>query len=84
MTPASFVLIGTILSFDSFFATVEFQINPPVNGGASIAVLPTAAIPCKTEIGKKVYVVKYEHEETPTITCAKNGGMSESRRDKTN
>ena len=83
MTPTSFVLVGTILSFDSFFATVEFQTNPPVNGGPSIAVLPTQAIPCETKVGKKLYVVKYEHEESPTITCAKQGAQDESRRDKT-
>ena len=65
----SFVLIGTILSFDSFLATVEFQTNPPVNGGASLAVMPISAIPCEIEVGKKVYVVKHENQETPTITC---------------
>mgnify|MGYP001350559533 CR=1 FL=1 len=68
---SSFVLIGTILSFDDFLATVEFQLNPAVNGGPSVAVLPVEAIPCKVEIGKKVYVVKYEEQETPTISCQK-------------
>jgi len=67
----SFVLVGTILSYDAFLATVEFQINPPVNGGPSIAVMPVEAIPCEVEIGKKVYVVKYEEQETPTISCQK-------------
>ena len=67
----SFVLIGTILSFDSFLATVEFQTNPPVNGGASLAVMPVSAIPCAAEVGKKVYVVKYEEQEIPTISCEK-------------
>jgi len=71
MTPASFVLIGTVLSFDSFFATVEFQTNPPVNGGAALAVMPIAAIPCDIEKGKKLYVVKYENQETATISCEK-------------
>ena len=66
-----FVLIGTIMSFDSFLATVEFQTNPPVNGGASLAVMPISAIPCEIEVGKKVYVVKYEEQEIPTITCEK-------------
>jgi len=66
-----FVLIGTIMSFDSFLATVEFQTNPPVNGGASLAVMPIDAIPCEIEVGKKVYVVKYEEQEIPTITCEK-------------
>jgi len=64
-----FVLVGTILSFDPFLATIEFQTNPPVNGGASLAVMPVEAIPCDVEVGKKVYVVKHENQETPTITC---------------
>ena len=64
-----FVLVGTILSFDAFLATIEFQTNPPVNGGASLAVMPVEAIPCDVEVGKKVYVVKHENQETPTITC---------------
>ncbi len=71
MTMTSFVLIGTILSFDNFLVTVEFQTNPPVNGGASLAVMPINAIPCDVKIGKKVYVVKYEKQEIPTISCEK-------------
>ena len=67
----SFVLVGTILSFDPVFVTVEFQTNPPVNGGPSLAVMPVTAVPCKVETGKKVYVVKYEGQEIPTITCEK-------------
>jgi len=67
----SFVLVGTILSFDSFLTTVEFQSNPPVNGGPAVAVLPLEAVPCKVEVGKKIYVVKYEEQETPTISCEK-------------
>ena len=69
MTPASFVLVGTIISFDSFLATVEFQTNPPVNGGPSLAVVPVEAIPCDIKVGKKLYVVKYEKQDIPTITC---------------
>jgi len=65
----SFVLIGTILSFDTFLTTVEFQTNPPGNGGPSLAVVPIEAIPCEIEVGKKVYIVKYEKQEVPTISC---------------
>ena len=67
----SFVLVGTILSFDSFFATVEFQTNPPSNGGGSIAVMPLNAIPCDIKIGNIIYVVKQELQEVPVITCKK-------------
>ena len=67
----SFVLVGTILSFDSFFTTVEFQTNPPSNGGGSIAVMPLNAIPCDIKVGNKIYVVKQELQEVPVITCKK-------------
>ena len=67
----SFVLVGTVLSFDSFFTTVEFQTNPPSNGGGSIAVMPLNAIPCEVKVGKTIYVVKQELQEIPTITCKK-------------
>jgi len=73
---SSFVLIGTILSFDAFLATIEFQTNPPVNGGPSLAVMPAHAIPCDLKIGRKVYVVKHEKQEIPTITCAKDSETS--------
>ncbi len=65
----SFVLIGTILSHDAVFSTVEFNTNPATNGGPSIAVLPNTAIPCEAEVGKKIYVVKDENMKQPTITC---------------
>ena len=71
MVLKSFVLVGTILSYDSFLATVSFNLNPSKNGGPSIAVLPIEAIPCEVTVGKKVYVVKYEEQEVPIITCEK-------------
>ena len=70
-TLASFVLIGTVISHDSFLATVSFNMNPAQNGGPSLAVLPVEAIPCKVEVGKKVYIFKYEKQEIPIITCKK-------------
>jgi hypothetical protein len=70
-TLTSFVLVGTVLSYDSFLATVEFQTNPPTNGGQSLAVMPVNSIPCEIKIGKKVYVVKDKNQEIPTITCEK-------------
>ncbi len=70
-TLTNFVLIGTIVSSDSFLSTVEFTLNPAVNGGPSIAVLPNEAIPCKIEVGKKIYVVKDDSQDIPVITCEK-------------
>lgn len=67
----TFVLIGTVLSHDSFLATVSFDLNPQQNGGPSIAVLPIKAIPCDITIGKKVYVTKYKEKQLPIITCEK-------------
>ena len=71
MTLSSFVLTGVILSFDSFLATVEFNLNPAVNGGPSIGILPVDAIPCKVKVGQELYIVKNEKEEIPIITCKK-------------
>ena len=65
----SFVLVGTILSHDDILSTVEFNLNPAVNGGPSIAVLQNSAIPCEIKVGKKIYVVKSEAMEHPEITC---------------
>ena len=75
MVLKSFVLIGTILSHDGVLSTVEFNLNPSTNGGPSVAVLPNSAIPCKVEVGKKIYVVKDENMEIPIISCEaeKNG-----------
>ena len=70
-TLANFVLIGTIVSSDDFLSTIEFNLNPAVNGGPSIAVLPNQAIPCEIKIGGKIYVVKNEGQEVPIITCEK-------------
>ena len=79
MTLASFVLIGTVMSYDSFLATVEFDLNPPVNGGPSVAILTVASIPCEIKVGKKIYVVKQESQKIPIITCEKPGKSSEAR-----
>ena len=68
----SFVLIGTILSYDDVLSTVEFNLNPAVNGGASIAVIQNSAIPCEVKIGTKIYVVKDKSTKYPTITCEAN------------
>jgi len=65
----SFVLVGTILSHDAVLATVEFDLNPSTNGGPAVAVLPKNAIPCKVQVGKKIYVVKDKDMEHPTISC---------------
>ena len=65
----SFVLVGTILSHDALLSTVEFNLNPAVNGGPAIAVLQNTAIPCKVEVGKKIYVVKQKDSEHAYISC---------------
>ena len=70
----TFVLIGTIMSTDPVFATVEFQLNPATNGGPALAVLRVDAIPCDAKVGGKIYVVKNEHQELPTISCEKEKG----------
>ena len=72
MTPLdTFLLVGTIISHDSFLSTVEFNLNPATNGGPSIAVLPNTAIPCEISVGKKIFVVKPTPEAVPVISCEK-------------
>jgi len=71
MTLSSFVLVGTILSYDDVRSTVEFNLNPAVNGGPAIAILQNTAIPCQVEVGKKIYVVKDEKKKYPAIVCEK-------------
>lgn len=68
-TLSTFVLIGTVVSHDAVLATVEFELNPPVNGGVSVGILMLQSIPCEVKVGKKVYVVKDENQEIPVITC---------------
>ena len=69
MTLSSFVLVGTIISHDDLLSTVEFNLNPAVNGGPAIGILHNAAIPCEVKVGQKIYVVKHENEEDATISC---------------
>ena len=69
ITLSTFVLIGTVVSHDTVLATVEFELNPPTNGDASIGILTLQSIPCEVKVGKKVYVVKHENQEYPVITC---------------
>ncbi len=71
MTLSSFVLVGTIISHDSLLSTVEFNLNPATNGGPAIGILQNSAIPCEVKVGRKIYVVKQEHETEATITCEK-------------
>lgn len=66
----TFILVGTIMSHDNVFSTVEFNLNPATNGAPAMAVLPNSAIPCNVEIGGKIYVVKLTKESLPAIQCA--------------
>ena len=68
-TLSSFVLIGTVISHDAVLATVEFNLNPETNGGPAIGILQNSAIPCEVKVGRKIYVVKQEHETDAVITC---------------
>ena len=68
---STFVLVGTIVSTDSFLTTLEFDLNPATNGQPALAVLPRTAIPCDVIVGGKVYVVKHESQDIPIISCEK-------------
>ena len=64
-----FILVGTIDSHDSQFATVELDTNPATNGGPAMAVMPVAAFPCEVKEGKVFYVVKLFEELDAVIIC---------------
>ena len=70
-TLTTFILVGMIDSFDTYFATVELNTTPASNGGPSIAVMPVSAFPCKIYEGKVFYVVKLYEDQEATIVCQK-------------
>jgi hypothetical protein len=67
---ATFVLIGTIDSMDTQFATVEINHNPATAEPAAMAVLPLAAFPCEVREGDTFYVVKLDPNKDAFILCA--------------
>jgi hypothetical protein len=71
MALSAFVLVGTIISHDTVLSTVEFNLNPATNGGPAIGIIQNVAIPCEVKVGRKIYVVKQEHQEEAVITCEK-------------
>ena len=68
----TFILVGMIDSFDSYFATVELNTTPASNGGPSIAVMPVSVFPCEIYEGKVFYVVKLHEDDDATIVCQKD------------
>ena len=79
----TFILVGMIDSFDSYFATVELNTTPASNGGPSIAVMPVSVFPCEVYEGKVFYVVKLHEDDDATIVCQKdvNGDSGRERAD---
>ena len=68
----TFILVGMIDSFDSYFATVELNTTPALNGGPSIAVMPVSVFPCEIYEGKVFYIVKLDKDDDATIVCQKD------------
>ena len=67
---ATFILVGTIDSMDTQFATVEINYNPATLQTASMAVLPLTAFPCDIVEGDTFYIVKLDPEKDAYILCA--------------
>tara|TARA_B100000900_G_C20554138_1_gene706033 strand:+ start:597 stop:833 length:237 start_codon:yes stop_codon:yes gene_type:complete len=65
----TFVLVGVVDSFDTQFATVEFNTNPASNGGPAVAVMPVDALPCEMKEGQVFFVVKLHEDQPATIIC---------------
>ena len=76
-TLATFILVGTIDSHDSQFATVELNMKPATNAGPAMAVMPVQAFPCKIKEGDTFYIVKLSEEADAFIICKE--GSSEDR-----
>ena len=74
---ATFILVGTIDSHDSQFATVELNMNPATNAGPAMAVMPVQAFPCKIKEGDTFYIVKLSEEADAFIICKE--GSNEDR-----
>jgi len=66
---ATFVLIGTVDSMDSQFATVEINYIPATTEIAGMAVLPITAFPCEIAEGDVFYIIKLDPEVDATILC---------------
>jgi len=66
----TFVLTGVVDTMDPYFATVEINLNPPLEQ-ASIAVMPVSAFPCKIKEGDTFYIVKLSPspDSLPLIMC---------------
>ena len=71
-----FILVGTIDSHDGQFATVELNLNPAMNGGPAMAVMPVSAFPCEVKEGNTFYVVKLSDIEDAVIVCHKESDES--------
>lgn len=67
----TFVLVGTVNSMDTMFATVELNMPAPLEQ-SSIAVLPTHAFPCIIKTGDRFFVVKIDEDIDAEIICAKD------------
>ena len=65
---STFVLTGVVDSTDEYFATVEINLNPPVEQ-ASVAVMPISSFPCKVNEGTRFYILKLTENDIPVIIC---------------
>ena len=65
----TFILVGTVDSTDSQFATVELDLNPATSEGPAIAVMPITAFPCKIKEGDTFYVIKLSESSEAVIQC---------------
>lgn len=68
---ATFVLVGTIDSFDTTFVTVELNTPAPTTQ-SSMAVIPLVAFPCNIGKGDRFFIVKLDEDIDAEIICAVN------------
>tara|TARA_Y100000592_G_scaffold91593_1_gene151985 strand:- start:263 stop:538 length:276 start_codon:yes stop_codon:yes gene_type:complete len=65
----TFVLIGTVDSMDTQFATVEINYNPATAQTAAMAVIPITAFPCEIVEGDTFYIIKLDPKKDAQIVC---------------
>ena len=68
---STFVLTGVVDSTDEVFATVEINLNPPIEQ-ASMAIVPVTAFPCEIKEGTKFYILKLTEQDLPVIICGEH------------
>ena len=73
----TFILVGTVDSADTQFATVELNLNPATSEGPAVAIVSVNSFPCKIKEGDTFYIVKLSESAEAVIQCANKDDKEE-------